>query len=423
MKNKIVTAVFAAVLCVSMTGCADKTNTAADSEVSLESSKSTIEAEADAEATKKEETEVSESDTSEGDMVSSDEGASADNSTENEYVGDAYAGDFSDWREAYSSYLNDLPEDDMSSDYTYSLIYVDEDDIPELVCNSGVEAAGCQILTFKDGKVDVLQTSRLYFTYAEKNNIICNSEGHMGYYYDLFFGINDGKWVSLGSGGYGVDDNSSEESFDEEGNPIYAYWEWNSKELSSADEYDAKLKEMTNGVTLSEPSAYYDLEDIKSLLETGSVESGSHSYEIVKEDTTWSDAQASCLKKKGYLATITSKDELEKIEKLIESDGKRCSVYLVGGKYVDYEYCWLENGNESEKRRMPFNVYYPDIWLDGEPSYSGKTEDGEEIKEDVLAIMYISSKGRYCLVDVPDDILSAAPSYKGNMGYICESDQ
>lgn len=45
----------------------------------------------------------------------------------------------------------------------YSLIYVNDDDIPELVLDGMVEASGCLILTYKDGYIDVLQTSRLFF--------------------------------------------------------------------------------------------------------------------------------------------------------------------------------------------------------------------------------------------------------------------
>ncbi len=51
------------------------------------------------------------------------------------------------------------------------------------------------------------------------------------------------------------------------------------------------------------------------------------------------------------------------------------------------------------------------------------TEDGEEVREDCVAVIYRSSDGRCYLNDMPDDILSAFPSYTGKTGYICEYDE
>ena len=87
------------------------------------------------------------------------------------------------WRSAYSNYLEMMggKGEELLYDVTFSLIYVDDDEIPELVCDSGVEAGGCQILTYHDGKIDILQTNRLYFDYLERDGLLCNSEGNMGY--------------------------------------------------------------------------------------------------------------------------------------------------------------------------------------------------------------------------------------------------
>ena len=51
------------------------------------------------------------------------------------------------------------------------------------------------------------------------------------------------------------------------------------------------------------------------------------------------------------------------------------------------------------------------------------TEDGVEVAEDYVVLIYRKSDGRCYLNDVPDDILSAAPSYSGKIGYICEYDE
>ncbi|MCH5275883.1 MAG: hypothetical protein J1E65_08580 [Lachnospiraceae bacterium] len=55
-----------------------------------------------------------------------------------------------DWQEAYAAYIE---EEDKDGYYTYSLIYVNGDDIPELVIDTGGEAGGCEILTFYNGEM------------------------------------------------------------------------------------------------------------------------------------------------------------------------------------------------------------------------------------------------------------------------------
>lgn len=84
----------------------------------------------------------------------------------------------------------------------YSLIYVDNDNIPELVMCSGFEAGGNQILTCSSGHVEALQTDRLQFSYMERENRVLNNDGNMGYYYDRVYAIQNGKWVQIGNGEY-----------------------------------------------------------------------------------------------------------------------------------------------------------------------------------------------------------------------------
>ncbi|MDE5598267.1 MAG: hypothetical protein K2J04_10590, partial [Lachnospiraceae bacterium] len=72
--------------------------------------------------------------------------------------------EFEDWKAAYLAYLDALESADR---YTYSLIYVDEDEIPELMLDRGYEAGGCFILTYHDGILDGWQSRRLNVTYIE----------------------------------------------------------------------------------------------------------------------------------------------------------------------------------------------------------------------------------------------------------------
>lgn len=142
------------------------------------------------------------------------------------------------WQQAYIDYIVSKGSD---SGGEYGLIYLDEDDIPELVRIGGCEADGCQIVSWYAGMVYESPLRRLNFSYIEKENLLCNSEGLMGYYYDIVYRLEEGKLVEVAAGYYGIEDNS-EVQFDETGEPVYWY-EWNGKEMSS-EEYQQKLQEV-----------------------------------------------------------------------------------------------------------------------------------------------------------------------------------
>ena len=102
------------------------------------------------------------------------------------------------WHDAYTNYLmNNGWEND-----TYALIYVNDDNVPELVIDSGVEASGCRILTYAAGKVNVLTTRRLGFTYVPRGNRLSNSDGNMDSYFDDIYEIRDGIWACVARGEY-----------------------------------------------------------------------------------------------------------------------------------------------------------------------------------------------------------------------------
>lgn len=319
------------------------------------------------------------------------------------------------WTAAYINYLNLL---DGRDQLTYSLIYVDEDDVPELVADTGYEAGGCQILTWHEGKTDVLQTSRLYFNYIERGNLLCNSDGNMGYYYDDIYAIRDGKWEYLAGG-------TLEEMLFGEGGPVldddgeYVYeYTWNGEDVDKA-----AYQERLNAVypvspenPAKEPERYYILDELLSLLETGEVSSAGHRYELVTEDLTWTQAQAAWEEKGGYLAAITSMEEWERITEQIDAEGKNDIIFWVGAKDIRI----LEPGVEGGYDMLGLYNALFGFWMNGEPSYRGLTEDGTEVEERYVVLLYSRSEGRHCLNDVPNDILSAAPSYAGKVGYICE---
>ncbi len=322
------------------------------------------------------------------------------------------------WEKAYLDYLDAF---EASNSCTYSLIYVDEDEIPELVIDSGVEAGGCQILTWHDEVLDVLQTSRLYFTYIEKGNLLCNSEGNMGFYYDNVYTIKDGFWDFIGGGTY--QDPADGPKFDENDDFIYEY-HWLEQPVEKS-EYEQKLHAIYPEKDGKTPGAYYIKDEMRSILEKKETASAAHRYELIVADLTWTEAHKACEEKGGYLATLTSREEFDRVQEQIITEEKTGVTFFVGANRVDrFGFGWLEPGTpEGYSMSDLYNALFADFWLAGEPSYEGLTEEGREVKEEYVSILYRTADGRCYLNDVPEDILSAAPSYAGRIGYICEYDE
>ncbi len=142
--------------------------------------------------------------------------------------------------EAYQKYVDEqLPVKD---GYAYELIYVDEDNIPELFAESDAEAGGNLLLTYHEGMVYADYTDRLGgFQYIEKANFYKNSNGHMGYYYDIFYTIIDGQQTTLAEGYWGDKWENGEVVWDYEADyPMQEYF-WNGEECSSKEEYEEAI--------------------------------------------------------------------------------------------------------------------------------------------------------------------------------------
>ncbi len=171
---------------------------------------------------------------------------------------------------------------------------------------------------------------------------------------------------------------------------------------------------------------YEILKEIRSILETKEIESAAHRYELAVEDLIWSQACRACEERGGYLATLTSREEFERVQAQNLAEEQTAVMFFVGACRGEKSgFSWLESGTEQEIYEMLslYKALFRGFWLEGEPGYTGLTEDGEEVREDCVAVIYRSSDGRCYLNDMPDDILSAFPSYTGKTGYICEYDE
>ena len=147
--------------------------------------------------------------------------------------------------DAYQQYLDrEGFTDSWGEDYYgCDLIYLDNDNIPEVVIYGVYEAAGNIILTYDGSQANDMYLGRLYFDYMERMNRLCNSDGHMGYYYDMVYCIRDGKLTRIGEGIYQeVYDDQYGIMTDEEGYPVLEYF-WNGQEVTY-DEYMQALNEV-----------------------------------------------------------------------------------------------------------------------------------------------------------------------------------
>ena len=94
----------------------------------------------------------------------------------------------SECKVAYLDFLKDKKE----SHRLFSLVYIDNDDIPELYLSGVSEAEGDMICSFKNGVVVYQYLSRIGGgKYVEKSGSIINQNGHMGQYYDNVYKLDE----------------------------------------------------------------------------------------------------------------------------------------------------------------------------------------------------------------------------------------
>ena len=157
-------------------------------------------------------------------------------------AGDSEVTEFSDWKEGYSTLVEDIEADGTGTGY--ALIYVNEDEIPELAYYA--EDGKLVIATFSEGYVNLFSSQLNQIYYDEKNNVCLAKESVEADLNDYVVAIKDGFWVEIAYGVQRPIDVWAEDSFDENGNPIISYWEINGEELPSQEKYDELLAKYYN---------------------------------------------------------------------------------------------------------------------------------------------------------------------------------
>lgn len=159
------------------------------------------------------------------------------------------------WKQAYADYIDEnFPDDETTELGTYGwifeLVYIDDDDIPEIYAEGPGYANGCALLSYSNGQVVYTQMSSGSLSYIEKENICHSSGGLRGHYRDTIFHLENGASVIDSYGEY-------EEVYVD--NDFYTwngdyFYTWNGEEVSES-EYEQSLKTAFNSasVEITEP--------------------------------------------------------------------------------------------------------------------------------------------------------------------------
>lgn len=129
------------------------------------------------------------------------------------------------WKKLYIKFLNTLDKGNYDG---YQLIYIDDDDIPELAISGMAHLIPGYICWVHDGNVRSINTTITSFKYFEReNNFICR-DAFTGSGSDVIHELNGSKAKEVKSGKFCTITE-------------YEYYKWNGTAYSSLDEYEAAL--------------------------------------------------------------------------------------------------------------------------------------------------------------------------------------
>lgn len=185
------------------------------------------------------------------DYLKQEESNTAEISSKSEQKNSGQEASSDEWKQAYINWVNQRP------DWIYVLFDVNGDDIPEIAAHSGNMADGGAVGTYANGKVQEIPIARGGLISVQGQNVVDNSDGHVGRYYDYVYKIDDGRWVQIGDGEYGDDGDTTMET-DKYGNSTIKFvYTWNGENVSE-DEYSANLKKLID-VDLADEIGYQEV--------------------------------------------------------------------------------------------------------------------------------------------------------------------
>lgn len=182
------------------------------------------------------------------------------------------------------------------------------------------------------------------------------------------------------------------------------------EEAQTAGEADPAAEEAAADIPAAEEVPFYHDED----------ESGVHTYELIVDDVTWTEAYQACLARGGHLVRINSEEEYQAILQQISEEEKGKIMFWLGGARSgadEYEYRWIYGDGTYGSEILNEDASYLPYWLEGEPSFYDESISQDEM---YMNMFYVSKEQRWVWNDVPDDLIAIAEFYSGTIGYICE---
>jgi len=327
-----------------------------------------------------------------------------------------------DYEQAYISIIDhfrdNYVENGSSMDpamITYNLVWINDDDVPELVVNTRY----LHIYTYDKGVVYTLANGWVsgaagnhgYWYLPRKNLIYNHNSDYAGALaHESYFSIDDNYELKLDDTlrhlqHYPPNEEPTGDNIDFQG-PVYYFI--NDEEVSKEEYYSGR--DMKNLTSLH---SGYTYEEIMEYLTTETVPKYS-TFEVIMDNCTWEEARDKCIQNGGHLATVKFYSEHSLITRAIAYSESNGLIFYLGGSKDGNQFIWSEDGTNS--------VVEIGSWYDGEPSGTGKSEDGRVLDESVMVLYVDKSAGynQYYYMDVPNDILDAAPSYFGLVGYVME---
>lgn len=316
-----------------------------------------------------------------------------------------------EWKEKYIQYIETL---EYADHYDFYLIYLDDNDVPELFLSADTASGGEIVATYYNGAVETCQLSRSGTRYIERSGLLYTDTGLMGYYPVYITEMKNGAFTQLAEG--------ISKEVTGNGELLGYSYEWEGAEVTEEEfqEHVAEFFDVDKGIR---PENEYSKEEMLSLLTTGYWTSYGHSYELIIQNCTWNEAQEICKSNGGYLATITSVDEAQTIARQIADEGKTGDVFYVG--YRESE--WVSDDEFCRSRWINADGSYIPTFLASylsdynAPDYTGD-EEWEYDDQDCGIIKYYDETESIYVFPGPDELLEVSPQYSGVMGFVCEYD-
>lgn len=168
---------------------------------------------------------------------------------------------FSAWQEAYVDYIHRRENvTEMSGYDRYALIYVDDDEIPELYIDTGSMVTGEFVVSYYDGHMGVMNRERVGLRYLEHGGLLYSESGNTGFYPCNIYRLEKGTFSEIGTGWYSETYEGEDVTFD-------YFWE---EYPVTEDEYEAQIAERIDRTGCVEPSEWYTKEEMLELLELSS---------------------------------------------------------------------------------------------------------------------------------------------------------